>query len=220
MISPTPTQPQQSPPSAPELKQPSLTPLRRRTGETPVARAAKALFRPLFKGIFYLIQGMRNHKVLSLIVILLLLASVSLTNYLTTGIWPFGIGNDQFNFHIRGGDGGGDQVKNWLYALRDGNVTTMSLVQAGLVMSQPPDPNQLVAQYSQTKANVQWKNINVMGVYSQGDTTVDSFVSVDIVGQGPGGATKGVLIWHFTTLPQANGRLLYVELVTFRPSLA
>lgn len=216
MLSPTPTQPQQSPPSAPE---PKLTPIRRRTGDAPIARAAKALFRPLFKGIYYLIQGMRNHKILALIVILLLLASVSLTNYLTTGAWPLGIGNDQFNFHIRGGDGGGDQVKNWLFALRDGNVTSMALLQAGLIMSQPPDPNQLVAQYSQTKANVQWKDINVMGVYSQGDTTVDSFVSVDIVGQGPGGPVKGVLVWHFTTLPQSGGRLLYIDLVSFRPSL-
>jgi hypothetical protein len=219
MLSPTPTQPQQ-PPSAPAQKQPALTPLRRRPGDTPAARAVKALFRPLFKGVFYLIRGIRNHKVLSLIVILLLLASVSLTNYLTTGIWPLGIGNDQFNFHIRGSDGGGDHVKNWLYALRDGNVTTMTLLQSELIMSQPPDPNQYVAQFSQTKANVQWKNITVMGVYSQSDTTVDSFVSVDIVGQGPGGATKGVIVWHFTTLPQSAGRILYIDLVSFRPSLA
>ncbi len=220
MLSPTPTQPQQPPPSAPEQKQPALTPLRRRTGDAPAARAAKALFRPLFKGLYYLIQGIRNHKALSLIVILLLLASISLTNYISTGIWPFGIGNDQFNFHIHGSDGGGDHVKNWLYSLRDGNVTTMSLLQSELIMSQPPDPNQLVAQFSQTKANVQWKDINVMGVYSQGDTTVDSFVSVDIVGQGPGGPTKGVIVWHFTTLPQSGGRILYIDLVSFRPALA
>lgn len=188
-------------------------------GDTPTARGVKAIFRPLFKGLYYLIQGIRGHKLLTLGIVLLLLASVSVTNYLATGLWPFGIGNDSFNFHIRGGDGGGDHVKNWLYDLRDGNATGMSLLQSELIMSQPPDPTQYIAQYSQAKANVQWKSINVIGTYSQNDTTLDSFVSVDVVTQGPGGPVKGVMVWHFTTLPQSGGRLLYIDLVSFRPTL-
>jgi hypothetical protein len=218
MLSPSPTQ---RPPDTAksEPKQVKLTPARRRAGQTPLALIAKGIFGPIFKGLYYLIQGMRTHKLLALGVILLLLASMAGTTYAATGQLPFGVGDDQFNFHVRGGDGGGDHVKNWLYALRDGDATKLALVQSELIMSQPPDPNQLVTQYSEPKAHLQWKSINVMGVYTQGDTTVDSFVSVDFVGPGPGGNVKGTMIWHFTTLPQAQGRLLFVDLVGVRPSL-
>ena len=221
MLTPSPTQqpPQPSRPSAPEPKKISMTPIRRRPGQSPLAKFVKAIFRPIFKGLYYLFKGIRTYKTVALIAILLLLGSVVVTNYVTTGTWPFGIGNDQFNFHIRGSDGGGDHVKNWLYALRDGNGTTMSLIQSELVMSQPPDPTQLIAQYSQTKGNIKWNAITVMGVYSQADTTVDSFVNIDFSGQGPGGINKGVMIWKFTTLPQQQGRLLYISLVDIRPAL-
>ncbi|MBE3561582.1 MAG: hypothetical protein IMW89_20525 [Ktedonobacteraceae bacterium] len=219
ITSPTPTQ--QQPPRLPEpaKKEVKMTPVRRGPGQSPFARFVKGIFRPIFKGIYYLIQAIRGHKLVTLGAILLLLASMSTTTYLVTGKWPLGIANDQFNFHIRGGDGGGEQVKNWLYALRDGDVVKLSLIQSQLIMSQPPDPNELVGQFSQPKAHLTWKAINVMGVYTQPDSTVDSFVSIDFTGPGPGGAVKGVMIWHFTTLPQDQGRLLFVHLVTLRQSL-
>jgi len=218
MLSPSPTQ---QPPNTPEAKPKEVkyTLAKRRAGQTPLALFIKGIFRPIFKGIYYLIQWTKGHKLLTLGIIVLLVLSGSATTYFTTGTLPYGVGNDPFNFHIRGGDGGGDHVKNWLYALRDGDVTKMSLIQAELITSQPPDPNQLVSQFSQPKAHLTWKSINVIGVYSQGDTTVDSFVSVDFVGPGPGGNVKGTMIWHFTTLPDQQGRMLYIDLVSFRPSL-
>jgi hypothetical protein len=111
-------------------------------------------------------------------------------------------------------------VKNWLYALRDGNATSMSLLQSQLIMSQPPSVSQLISQFSQPQGHVTWQSINVTGVYSQADTTLDSFVSVNIIGTGPGGSVKGVLIFHFTTLPQQQGRLLFIDVLSFRPALA
>ncbi|MBV8694750.1 MAG: hypothetical protein JO125_01370 [Chloroflexi bacterium] len=218
MLSPSPTQPS-SEPSKAEKKEINLSPAQRRLGQTPAALLIKAILRPIFKLIYYTIKGVRNHFWLTLLLLFLLIVSISLTSYVTTKQLPFGVGNDPFNFHVRGGDGGGDHVKNWLYALRDGNVTTMSLLQSELIMSQPPDPNQLVAQFSEPKAHVQWKSINVLSVSTESDTTVDSFVEIDFAGSGPGGNVKGIMIWHFTTLPQNQGRILYIDLVSARPAL-
>jgi len=220
MISSSPTQQSPTPSDPPASKQPEpkTSSSRRRPGESPEALFIKSILRPIVKGIYYLLRAIQGHKLLTVLAIVLLLASTFITTFVTTNQLPFGIASDPFNFHIRGGDGGGDQVKNWLTALRDGDVTKMSLIQSGLIMSQPPDPNQLVGQFSQPKAHLAWQAINVAGVYSQADTTVDSFVSVDFVGPGPGGNTKGIMVWHFVTLPSVGGRLLIVDLVSFRPA--
>jgi len=220
MISSSPTQQPPTPSDPPDLKQPETktSSSRRRPGESREALFIKSILRPIIKGFYYLLRAIQGHKLLTVLAIILLLASTSITTYLTTGQLPFGIASDPFNFHIRGGNGGGDQVKNWLTALRDGDATKLALDQSGLIMSQPPDPNQLVGQYSQPQAHLTWQAINVAGVYSQADTTVDSFVSVDFVGPGPGGNTKGIMVWHFVTLPSDGGRLLIVDLVSFRPS--
>ena len=192
-----------------------MTPIRRRTGETPAARFVKAILRPFFKVFYHVIKAIRTHKLYTLLIILLLIVSVSTTMKLTTGEFPFGIGSDPFNFRTNGGDGGGDHIKNWLYALRDGDVTQMTLIeQRDLVMSQPPDPATLISQYSQTQGHVSWKSINVVGSYNESDTTADSFVEVDISSHGPGGAVSGIMIWHFTTL---SGRILTIELVGGSP---
>jgi len=183
-------------------------------GETPQALFVKSIFRPIFKGIYYLLRGIRTHKLVTLVFILILLASSTVATYLTTGSLPLGIGNDPFNFHIRGGNGGGDAVKNWLYAVRDGDTAAVSLNQR--FVQQPPDPNQLISQYSQTKAHLTWKSINVMGVYSESDGTIDSFVEVDLSATGPGGSVSGILIWHFTTVQAQGGVIVNVSLVDFR----
>src|SRR5579885_1942422 len=172
MLTPTPTQHRPDQPAEPK-KTVKMTPSRRRAGQTPLALFVKGLFRPVFKGLYYLLTGMRTHKLLTLIVVLLLLASVFVTNYLAVGTLPFGIASDPFNFHVHGTNGGGDQVKNWLYALRDGNATEISLLDKDI--SQPPDPSQLISSYSQTQAHLSWRAINVIGVYSESDSSVDSF---------------------------------------------
>lgn len=216
MLSPSPTQqpPEQT---QPEKKKGVSTPVRQRAGQTPAALFFKAIFRPIFKGLYHLFRGMRNHKLVTLIVILLILVSATAANYAATKEWPLGIGNDPFNFHVHGSNGGGDQVKNWLYALRDGNVVALALLDKD--MSQPPNPQQLVDQFSQPKGHLSWKAINVMNVIQESDTTIDSFVEVDLSATGPGGNVSGYMIWHFLTVAQQGGVLLNATLVDFRPAL-
>ncbi len=212
MLSPSPTQ--QPPAPVPEKKEVVRTPIRPRSGETPAALFVKGIFRPIFKGIYYLFHGMGKHKLVTLVFILILLASSTVVTYLTTGSLPLGIGNDPFNFHIRGGNGGGDAVKNWLYAVRDGDTTAVSLNQR--FVQQPPDPNQLINQFSQAKAHLTWKSINVLGVYSETDGTIDSFVEIDLSATGPGGSVSGIAIFHFTTVQAQGGVIINVSLVDFR----
>ncbi len=215
MISPSPTQqpPERTTPEEKKVEYAS----RQRAGQTPAARFVKAIFRPIFRGIYYLLRGMRNHKLVTLIMILLILGSAIGVNYAVSGQWPFGIGNDPFNFHVKGGNGGGQQVQNWLYDMRDGNIAALELLDKN--MSQPPDVQTLVGQYSQSKGHLTWKNINVLSVFQESDTTIDSFVQVDLSATGPGGNTSGYLIWHFVTVSQSGGILINATLVDFRPSL-
>lgn len=215
MISPSPTQqpPEQTTPEEKKVEYAS----RQRAGQTPAARFVKAIFRPIFRGIYYLLRGMRSHKLVTLIMILLILGSAIGVNYAVSGQWPFGIGNDPFNFHVKGGNGGGQQVQNWLYDMRDGNIAALELLDKN--MSQPPDVQTLVGQFSQPKGHLTWKTINVLSVFQESDSTIDSFVQVDLSATGPGGNTSGYLIWHFVTVSQSGGILINAILVDFRPSL-
>jgi hypothetical protein len=215
MISPSPTKqpPEQTASEARKIEYAS----RQRAGQTPAARFIKAIFRPIFRGIYYLLRAMRNHKLVTLIMIVLILGSAIGANYALSGEWPFGIGNDQFNFHVKGGNGGGDQVQNWLYAMRDGNVAALVLLDKN--MSQPPNVQQLVDQFSQSKGHLSWKTINVLSVFQESDTTIDSFVEVDLSATGPAGNTSGYVIWHFVTVSQNGGVLINATLVDFRAPL-
>jgi len=214
----SPSSPTQQPPeqTTPEPKKVEYV-SRQRAGQTPAARFVKAIFRPIFRGIYYLFRGIRNHKLVTLIMILLILGSAIAANFAVTKELPFGIGNDPFNFHVKGGNGGSDQVQNWLYALRDGNVTALSLLDKN--MSQPPDPQQLVSQFSQPKGHLSWKTINVISAFQESDSTIDSFVEVDLSATGPAGVTSGYMVWHFLTVSQNGGILINATLVDFRPSL-
>ncbi len=153
--------------------------------------------------------------------LLLLIGSAVAANFAVTKEWPFGIGNDPFNFHIHGGNGGGDQVKNWMYALRDGNIAALVILDKN--MPSPPTSQELqqyIGQFSQTQGHLSWKAINVAGVSQESDTTVDSFVQVDLSANGPGGAVGGYMIWHFVTVAGRGGEILFsVSLVDFRPAL-
>ena len=124
----------------------------------------------------------------------------------------------------------GDQVKNWLYALRDGDGPTLSLIGqkteqfielatsgTSAIAINPRDTSTLIDTFSQAKTHLTWKTITVLGVSSAPDTTVDSFVEVDTTSSGPGGNVSGIMIWHFTSAPQ--GQLLAIGLVSFRSPL-
>ena len=215
MLSPSPTQqpPEHTTPESKKVEYSS----RQRAGQSPTAQFFKAIFRPIFRGIYYLLRGMRNHKLVTFIMILLILGSAMAANYALTSELPFGIGNDPFNFHVKGGNGGGEKVQNWLYAMRDGNVVVLQFLDKDMV--QPPDVQQLVNQFSQPKGHLTWKAINVLSVFQESDSTIDSFVEVDLSATGPGGNTSGYLIWHFDTVSQNGGVLINVTVVDDRAPL-
>jgi len=214
--SPSPTQqpPEQSEQEKKKVVRNTLA--RRRAGQTPVALFVKAMFRPFFKGLYYLLSAMGKHKLVTLLIILLLFASSSVVNYFETKQAPFGIGYDQFNFQLHGGDGGGEKVKNWLYALRDGDVATISFLDS--FMSSPPDPTSLVSLYSQNQAHLNWRTINVVGRIQESDSTVDSLVEVDLSNFGPGGPVTGYLLVRFVTVAQQGGVIIAVDVIPSRAS--
>jgi hypothetical protein len=212
--SPSPTQQSPADPAPRPVK--SSTPLRKRPGETPFALFLKMIFRPFLKLLYYTLSGIRKHKFFTLLLVLLLAVSISVTSFLATGLWPFSIGDDQFNFHIRGGSGGGEVVKNWLYALQHGDTSTLQLLDSD--MSQPIDANtlgQYVSTFSQTNTRT-WKTITVIKAYSQSNNMVDSFVNVEFSANGPGGLTNALVILHFTTITQGRDYLLAVDVVSSR----
>lgn len=189
---------------------------KKRAGDSPAALAIKAILRPILKGLYYLLRAMRSHKLVSFLVLILVLGSATAVTYYQTGQWPLGIGNDQFNFHIHGTNGGGDKVKNWLYALRAGDAETIAFLDT--FVSSPPDPTSLIAQLSQAKAHLTWKTINVVGVSAESDSTVDSVVEVDLSNIGPGGPVTGYLVIHFVTVAQQGGAIIAVDVLPIRGS--
>jgi hypothetical protein len=206
MLTPSPTQ---QPPSLPEPGKSNgdKYTLPSRKGEQPFGLFLKAIFRPILKGLYYILRFMGSHKLLTLLLIVLLIGSGIFTSFLVTRQAPFGIGSDPFQLRVDGKlVNGGDNIRNWLYHLRDGNAVALSLDDK--YISQPPDPTQLISQYSQSGANLEWKDINVVSSYQQADTTVDTFVSVDLASKGPGGQTKGVILFHFVTVSQGSSAVL------------
>src|SRR6266536_609996 len=90
MLIPSPTQP----PAPPERSNGKVTP-RKRPGQSPTAHILKAIFRPILKGLYYILRFMGGHKLVTLLAIVLLIASGIFTSYLVTKQGPFGIGSDQ-----------------------------------------------------------------------------------------------------------------------------
>jgi hypothetical protein len=181
--------------------------------ETPTGRFLKAVFRPLLKGLYYLVRGMRSHKLITLLVILLLLGSATAVSYYKTGQWPFGIGYDPYNFQINGGNGGGEKISNWLHALREGDAPTIQLLDN--FISQPPDAQALVSQFS--KQHFTWQAINRLSVTAESDTTIDSFWEIDLSNTGPGGPVVGYLLIHFVTVTsQVGDVIIAVDVLPFR----
>ena len=218
MLSQLPTQrPSEQPEPAP--KKVVSSPKKRRAGQGPVARFIKAIFRPIFKGLYYFLQGIRNHKLVALLALLLLVGTAIVVNGVITKNWPFIGTPDPVQSLTQHDQASGNNVRGWLYALRDGNANVMTGYQQGLIMQTPPDVNQLINSFSQAKANVTWKTISVLSVYNEPDTTLDSFIKVDVTIPGQSGPGGAVLILHFVTLPQQSGRILFIDVVSYRQLL-
>jgi hypothetical protein len=201
-----------------ERKSSRDTPLKRRIGETRTAHIIKGILRPPIKALYYLSNWTKKYKLASLGILLLLVASISATTYYVTGQLPLGINHDPFKFNYDGGKGEGNLVKSWLYALRDGETTHLILLDQNIAAGQAPDPTQLVTQFSETKAHLTWGDTSVIAVQQQPDSTVDSFVQVPILANGPGSSVKAMILWHFVTV-SANGQsaLLGIDLISMRP---
>ena len=215
--SPTPTQQPPGGQSDQTPKKVTSTP-RKRAGQAPAAMITKALLRPIFKALYYCISATRNHKLITVIAILLILGSATAVTYSQTGQWPLGFGHDQFNFQVHGSNVGGDQVRNWLYALRDGDELTISVLDR--FISTPPDPATLVSTLSEPKAHLTWKAINVLGYRGESDTTVDSYVEIDLSTNGPGGPNSAFAFFHFVTATlQAGPEIIGVNVEATRGSL-
>jgi hypothetical protein len=219
MIGSSPSRTQKPPEQSEQEKKRTAgsTPVKKRAGQTPAALFVKAIFRPILKGLYYLIRGMRNHKLVTLLLILLILGSATAVNYYKTGQWPFGIGYDPYNFQINGGNGGGEKISDWLHALREGDAPTIQLLDT--FISQPPDAQALVSQFS--KQHFDWRAINRLSVTAESDTTIDSFWEIDLANVGPGGPVVGYLLIHFVTVASQSGDVIIaVDVLPFRAAQA
>ena len=215
--SPSPTRKPSEPSEQEQTKTVRDTPVKKRTGQAPAALFVKAIFRPILKGLYYLIRGMRSHKLVTLLMILLILGSATAVNYYRTGQLPFGIGYDPYDFQINGGNGGGEKISNWLHALREGDAPTIQLLDT--FISQPPDAQALVNQFS--KQHFNWVNINRLSVAAESDATIDSFWEVDLANTGPGGPVVGYLMIHFVTVASQSGDVIIaVDVLPFRAAQA
>lgn len=218
MISPSPTQPPpQIAPVSPEPEK-KIVPSTAGKGKTRKGGVVKAILKPPLKLIYYLIQFIRGHKLLSLGALLLLLLSVSLTNYFATGTLPLGIASDPVSYSLRNVDGSA-AITKWLYAVRDGDTKTLQAMQASMPtsISQPPDPTQLTTQFSQTSGRV-WKSVHVVGTYTQDDTSEDTFVEVELAQDASSSTASATLIFHFITV-QGQDQIIGVDLVSARQAL-
>ena len=235
MISPSPTPPAPMPPVIPgpgpsdritqqaaEPKKVKLTPAKKRAGQAPLALFVKAILRPIIKLLYYLINGMRKHKIVALIAIILLLGSIGLTSYVLTGTVPLvgGGANDAVSQQIKANAQLNDNVKVWLYALRDGDLSTLEKMDQS--MSQPPDTALYVLQYSEKYSGVKWNSISVVGPVTASDKLIDAYVEVNMKPSASTtastGATTEVILWHFSTYPLPDGRIFSIDKVTARES--
>src|SRR5260370_39278617 len=94
-----PVLPEPNPALTPERKPARATPLKRRLGETLTARIIKGILRPPIKVLYYLSTWIKKHKLSSLAIIVLLIATVVVPNYSLTGQPPVRIVNSQHDPH-------------------------------------------------------------------------------------------------------------------------
>lgn len=225
MLSPSPTQPPPvlPTPEAPPQQKPVIqsTPAQKRLGETRGALLTKRILRPVFKFLYYCIQGIRRYKLFAFLGLILVVASIFATSYFATG--QSTAANN--SAAIQNGNGTKvtipQSVQNWLMALQKGDIDTMLTIQKDLLAANKPDVATAVIRFSTTQGT-RWTGVKFVG-FSQGaqDGTNDYFIEVDMTLQTATGATQNaVVLWHFTTvtLPAPRGEVLYaIDYVSERP---
>src|SRR2546421_10556005 len=118
MLSQLPTQQSPEQPE-PEQKKVIYTSKKKRASQSPPALFVKTIFRPIFKGIYYLFRGMRHHKLVALLAILIFIATAIVANGVVTKTWPFIGAPDPVQSLTQRDQASGDNVRGGLYALRD-----------------------------------------------------------------------------------------------------
>ncbi|GAC1375017.1 MAG: hypothetical protein NVS2B12_31370 [Ktedonobacteraceae bacterium] len=160
------------------------------------------------------------HKIAALLATLLLLASIFVTTYVRTGNVPLVSSPNSVRDSIQGNPQLSDDVRNWLLALRSGNIDTMLSIQKSINRStRPPDSALYVLQFSEPRAQVKWTNVSVTSIKAAADGLVDTYVEIDMTPPAAAaatGATKTVVLWHFSTDPA--GRIYLLDYVSARTS--
>ena len=218
MISPSPTrQPPEA--QAESAKKVSSTPARRRPVQSPGVRSVKSIFRPIFKGIYYLLQFIKGHKLITLAIILALLGSSAITSYVTTGSVPF-VTHDPLSPIAAYDQGSADHIRAWLSALQGGDVTALTALQASMVQTNTqPDPSSLVNRFGKQSGQT-WLSIEVVGVHmgeAGVDLGLDSFVEIDL--SAGGSNVSSVLLIHFTTVPAIGGQIFTIDVLNPRQTI-
>src|ERR1700738_4420127 len=157
MISPSPTQPstgQVVPAQQPEADRRGIAPSPAPGKPEPKRRGSvlKAILRPILKVLYYTIKWIRAHKIAALLATLLLLASIFVTTYVRTGNMPLVSSPNSVRDSIQSNPQLSDDVRNWLLALRSGNIDTMLSIQKSINRStRPPDSALYVLQFSEPR---------------------------------------------------------------------
>lgn len=204
-------------PTKPEQESKKLsTPLRPRAGQAPLACAVKALLRPILKVCYYSIRWIGRHKPVSLIAVILLIASMVATSYFITGTVPFA-SSDTITDNLQENPQLSPDIQNWLLALRSGDLDAMITIQKSISSStRPPDSALYVMRFSEKYGDVTWTKARVMSLKQASDGLVDSLIEVDMTEKSSSEAAKLITLWHFTTLP--SGHILLIDYVSSRSS--
>lgn len=210
-------QPTQQMPEAGQTSKTS-TPAHRRAGQTPIARFVKAIFRPILKALYYIIRWIREHFLVILAAIVLLVGSFLLTSYFLTGaLLPFSTTNTTIQQDLKSSNPQvSPAIQSWITALRDGDAGTMLDLQKSISSSaKQPDSSLYIMQFSEKQGQVKWTDASVTSVKTAADGLVDTFVEVDMTSTNPNtSGAKLMAFWHFITAP--SGQILSIEYISTR----
>lgn len=230
---PSPTQPPPVQTTTPQLSQQvseagqapkTSTPARRRAGQTPLARFVKAIFRPIFKILYYIIRWMRGHFLVVLAAIVLLVGSLLFTSYFLTGaLLPFSTTDTTIQQDLTSSNPQvSPNIQSWITALRDGDAGTMLNLQKSIsARAKQPDSSLYIMQFSEKQGQVKWTNASVTSIKTAADGMVDTFVEVDMTSTNANtNGAKMMAFWHFITAPltspTSGGQILTIEYISTR----
>lgn len=181
--------------------------------DTESAKVTRAILRPIIKLFYYLIRVIRSHKWLTLLAILLLIASISLTSFFSTGLWPLGIGNTRYA-EIE--SVAGPRVASWLEAVRTGDASFVDLLQQEIPATSRFAAQDIIAAFGENEAHIKWDSLALVGQSRTDDTMQHTFIQINYTISSGNTEIKSSAIWYFYTytIPTRDGQLALVQLVS------